>query len=313
MDRMFGDPNEFAIQAGLDTDGSLSSVLWGHSCLWCRGVPIGNINKLFCGIGFGDRLQKWLEPVAGQPVIAGLWADEFEGLSARDLWNFLDERLYGCRDDEIIETDQPYDEMVEQAERWRRFDFATTWGEPFDGHKSFIMRPPGGAVRILARLPPRREISVFDVSLDLFLTASRDFIAWYDAMQRQRDLEIEAAGSQRPPADEQPWFPPEAVAHLQSAGYRADAFACLETVCNSLFWSDEAYMEFMAVCHSLGSPWFREPIRFRSSLIRGEPDEAARGAWEELRRLCPEWPGFRPERRSESLRGDLARLSGTRV
>jgi hypothetical protein len=244
-------------------------------------------------------------------MIAGLWAEEFAGLSTRDLWNFLDKRLYWCHDDETVEIDEPYEEIVEQVERWGPFKFATEWGELFDGHKSFIMRPPGGAVRILARLPPRQEISVFDVSLAMFLAASSDFITWYDTMRRQRDLEIEALGSQRPPAHEQPWFPPEAVAQLHSARYRADACICLETVCDSLFWNDEAYMEFMAVCRRLGSPWFREPIRFRSSLIRGEPDEAARGAWDELRRLCPEWHGFRPERSSESLREDLDRLSGT--
>ena len=29
--------------------------------------------------------------------------------------------------------------------------------------------------------------------------------------------------------------------------------------------------------------------------------------WEELQQACPEWPGFRPERRSESLRAELER------
>ncbi len=51
-----------------------------------------------------------------------------------------------------------------------------------------------------------------------------------------------------------------------------------------------------------------QPVAFRSSIILGQqPNEQDWLGWEELRRLCPEWPGFRAERYSESLRPELER------
>ena len=40
---------------------------------------------------------------------------------------------------------------------------------------------------------------------------------------------------------------------------------------------------------------------FRTSLIKDEPIEEYRRNWEQLRAVCPDWPGFRPERCSTDL------------
>ena len=105
----------------------------------------------------------------------------------------------------------------------------------------------------------------------------------------------------------EPYFPEQAIAVLQAARFDPTARPSLELLSGSLIWNDEAYLEFPAVCRYHGCMVYWEPVVFRSSLIRGQPDESCRRGWKELQRASPEWPGFRPERRSESLRAELER------
>ncbi len=58
-----------------------------------------------------------------------------------------------------------------------------------------------------------------------------------------------------------------------------------------------------------GSWAFRFLMGYRASLIRGSPREELRPPWDQLLRECPEWPGFRPERRDSSLATELDRAS----
>jgi hypothetical protein len=39
-------------------------------------------------------------------------------------------------------------------------------------------------------------------------------------------------------------------------------------------------------------------LRYRTTVIIGEPDKMLEFFWNEAQRRCPNWPGFRPERRS---------------
>src|SRR4051812_29605574 len=105
----------------------------------------------------------------------------------------------------------------------------------------------------------------------------------------------------------EPYFPAEAAAVLQAARYDPAARPGLELLSGSFLWGDECYLKFIAACRARGCLVYWEPVVFRSSLIMGRPDESSRRGWEELQRACPDWPGFRPERRSESLRAELER------
>jgi hypothetical protein len=107
----------------------------------------------------------------------------------------------------------------------------------------------------------------------------------------------------------EPYFPEVAVACLRQSRYDPTAKPGLELLSGSFVWDDEmdAYFAFVAHCRAKKCLVYWEPILFRSSVIRGRPDEKCRRGWEELRRVCPEWPGFRPERYSESLRAELER------
>jgi hypothetical protein len=105
----------------------------------------------------------------------------------------------------------------------------------------------------------------------------------------------------------EPYFPEQAIAVLRAARFDPAANPGLELLSGSLIWDDEGYLEFVPICRHFGCLAYWEPVVFRSSLILGRPDERSRWGWEELQRVCPGWPGFRPERRSESLRAELER------
>jgi hypothetical protein len=102
-----------------------------------------------------------------------------------------------------------------------------------------------------------------------------------------------------------PYFPDEAIAVLRQARWDASARPSLELLSGTFLWWDEDYLEFIGTCRDKGCLSYWEPLLYRDSLIRGEPKEEYRHAWEELRKLAPEWPGFRPERQSELLLPEL--------
>jgi hypothetical protein len=102
-----------------------------------------------------------------------------------------------------------------------------------------------------------------------------------------------------------PYYPWEALIPIRDAQYGPTATCGLELLSGAFVWSDENYLEFVAVCRDRGNTRYWEPVVYRSSFILSHPREDARRGWEELRRLVPQWPGFRPERSSESLRAAL--------
>ncbi len=99
----------------------------------------------------------------------------------------------------------------------------------------------------------------------------------------------------------EPYFPEEALAALREARFDPAAVRSLELLSGMFLWHDEGYLEFVAHCRAKGCLAYWEPLLYRDSLIRGMPDEKSRRGWELVQRLCPNWPGLRPERRSESL------------
>jgi hypothetical protein len=104
---------------------------------------------------------------------------------------------------------------------------------------------------------------------------------------------------------EEPYYPWEAFIPIRDARYDPGASYGLELLSGAFIWFDENYFDFVAVCRSRGNTRYWEPVVYRSALILGQPRKDCRRGWEELRRLVPQWPGFRPERCSQSLKADL--------
>lgn len=104
---------------------------------------------------------------------------------------------------------------------------------------------------------------------------------------------------------EEPYYPWEALIPIRDAQYDSAATYGLEMLSGTFIWSDENYLEFVSACRNRGNNRYWEPVAYRSSLIRGQPRDDYRRGWEELQRFVPQWPGFRPERCSESLKAAL--------
>ncbi len=102
-------------------------------------------------------------------------------------------------------------------------------------------------------------------------------------------------------------FPDEGLALLQKAVYDTEAERGFEWLSRSFSWSDELLDKVMRVCRNHGSMAHFFVMEYRSSLILGNAIEKYRPVWEQLQNACPAWPGFRPERCSEDLAGDLKR------
>jgi glycosyltransferase involved in cell wall biosynthesis len=80
-----------------------------------------------------------------------------------------------------------------------------------------------------------------------------------------------------------------------------------ELLSGALIWSDEL-PEFRRMKLIRNWQVIRFVLRFRTTLILGEPHEEYRFIWEQAQKLFPGWPGFDPARRSPALREDFEKL-----
>jgi hypothetical protein len=180
MTELFGDRADFAIDAGIEPQLKLPSAVWGHMCIWCRGLVIGDLSNLHCGLydayaGIRDALA----------AVDSLWPDEFVGLDNESILDFLDERLYGFRNGVEVLDDRSAAQCVRDSQIWGKFDFLTNWAESFDGYKAFLVCPPGGPVRILSRDLPQHLGLCVEVSRSGFVDACEAFVRWYDDQERR--------------------------------------------------------------------------------------------------------------------------------
>ncbi len=179
MAEVFGDKADFAIEAGVEPD-SHTHDLWGYMCVWCCGVPLGDLEERYCGLGFAYR-----QFVGLAERLDSLWAPELEGLDDVAAWNFLDGLLYGYYGDVELADTRTLAELRRDAARWGRFDFLTNWGEQFDEYKSFLLCPPGEVARVLSRRLPTHMGRGVSVSRQRLASAAIGFAAWFKS-QSQR-------------------------------------------------------------------------------------------------------------------------------
>jgi len=171
---IFGDHEDFAIEAGIEPMLPSDGRVWGHACVWCEGTAIGDLGNRFCSLHHMWAQFYWLSE-----NLDSLWEQEFTGMGDLALWNFLDGLLYGYHGPIELPDNRTLEECRRDAQRWGRFNFLTNWGEQFDGNKSFILRPPGNIVWILSRDRANNRYS-WHVPYTTFLTATRDFVLWYE-------------------------------------------------------------------------------------------------------------------------------------
>lgn len=182
MTQVFGDRNDFAIEAGVEDDAT--GAVWGHIAVWCRGVALGNLGEPHCVLYHAYCALGWTASHMGE-----LWAPELAGLDDEAAWNLLDGLLYGYHGEVEAADDRSVEQCRADAAAWGRFDFLTNWGEPFDGWKAFILHPPGGPIRVLHRGPSGRRCRA-EVSPAGFRDAVGGFTHWFEGQSRRLGVPV---------------------------------------------------------------------------------------------------------------------------
>jgi hypothetical protein len=177
---MFGDPADFAIEAGVEPHLVAPSSVWGHMRVWCGGHTLGNIEDRHCAL-----YPSYLEFGWMGTHLEDLWDDELGGLDDQAAWNFLDGTLYGYHGGVEIEDNRSLEEVRRDAQRFGKFNFLANWGEQFDGYKSFVVCPPNRPLRVLSRAFPEPLGLGVNVSRDGFARASRAFVDWFKSQERR--------------------------------------------------------------------------------------------------------------------------------
>jgi hypothetical protein len=172
---LFGSRDRFAIESMAEPDLRAPSQVWGRMRIWCEGTEIGDYSDEHCGLfdayaGFRELSE----------ILALNWTSEFNGLSDKDLWDFLDGALFGYRVDGETHDGRTVDECKADWVRYGKFSFLTNWGEQFDENgKSFIVCSPDGIVRILNRSLGDTTDFSSEVPLAEALEVIQKFIAWF--------------------------------------------------------------------------------------------------------------------------------------
>jgi hypothetical protein len=104
-------------------------------------------------------------------------------------------------------------------------------------------------------------------------------------------------------------FPAEAIEILRETKWSPLTKRTFDGMAGGFVWDDEFPQEALDACTRQDNWSFRAVIAYRASLIAGEPREELRAPWDQLACACPEWPGFRPERRSSELRAPMERAN----
>lgn len=174
MAEVFGVRSDFAIEAGVEPLLEPPSAVWGRMCVWCNGVPLGDLANGYCALFPAYHSFRWL-----LSNLSSLWEPELAGLSDAETWNVLDGLLYGFHGDEELRDDRPIERLRADWAAWNKFNFLTNWGEQFDGCKSFTFCPPGEPVRILYRYTDGQRRGV-TVSRAAIVSASDQFVQWFE-------------------------------------------------------------------------------------------------------------------------------------
>lgn len=180
MAELFGDRSDFAIEAGVEPDGHTASNVWGHMCVWCSGVALGNLDDLHCGLYGAYTAFEWRSR-----HLDDLWDGDLTGMDDLTAWHFLDALLYGYRDEVELPDDRTMEELSRDSDRWGQFNFLTNWDEMFDGYKAFLISPPGDSARILCRNFPADKGRGVLVSKEGFVAATTAFARWYESESRR--------------------------------------------------------------------------------------------------------------------------------
>lgn len=172
---IFGNPEDFAIEAMTEMHLVAPSAVWGRMCVHIGTVVLGDFSDEHCGLycayrGFKELLN----------TNTRLWDESFDGLSREQIHDLVRNAIYG-NDDRAMDT------ILADSRRYRRFDFLTNWDEQFDGFASVIVQEDATTTTILHRphsaFARKREPGPFVVAICStigFRNACASLVEWFD-------------------------------------------------------------------------------------------------------------------------------------
>lgn len=98
-----------------------------------------------------------------------------------------------------------------------------------------------------------------------------------------------------------PLFSADALAVLDGMPFDPVASVGFEVMSGEMMWSDEFPPAGSPGWAAISPNWmYRYLLAYRASITLGEERTEYRPVWDQVVRRAPNWPGLRPERRSES-------------
>jgi len=182
---IFGNKENFAIEAMIEPRLNPPSYVWGRLRIWILNIPIGNYDDPYCALypSYSGFKEVSIE-------LDSLWLDDFYTLSDSEIWNLLDGSIYGYHGKEEIDYDKLYGDKVDYSAMYGKFNFLTNWGEMFDQDprgKAFLFKEPGEKIKVLTHAGLNDTVESFYCNEFSFRSAVNEFCAWYDDQERILD------------------------------------------------------------------------------------------------------------------------------
>jgi len=173
---VFGEKSSFAVEAMSEPALLAPSAVWGRMRIWCQGHPLGDYSEENCGLyhAYGE-LKSLLT------FVPELWSDRFVDLSDIELFDLLDDLLYGYKGGIEIGVDRSIEQCQADWNVYGKHSFLVNWGEQFDrAGKSFIFCEDNHLVKILNRPSPIQEVLALHAPITDFRNSIQQFSAWFE-------------------------------------------------------------------------------------------------------------------------------------
>lgn len=125
---IFGEKEIFAIECYHEPIDNNKNWVFGRMCLWCSGLQFGDITEPSCLLNVTEGFLRGFIETANQ-----LEDIELNKQSDWELFKFLDKKIYGL-------NERTFEQVIEDAKKYRKFDFLTSSGESFETIKSFVVK-----------------------------------------------------------------------------------------------------------------------------------------------------------------------------
>jgi hypothetical protein len=161
---LFGQRNDFAVEAHHEQILNANGCVFGRVCVWAKDLALGNIEEPACILG---SVQGAFEHLL--LTIESLHDPSLDSLGDREAFDLLNVAIYG-------EDSRTAERIAIDSKRYSKFVFLTNWGEAFDGTNAFLLKAPNG-FRILYQLKNDIRGSALVSHLGL-RNAAQSFVKW---------------------------------------------------------------------------------------------------------------------------------------